>query len=294
MKWCKRACLVVALLLFGAILFSAGGLILLRGTPDFYRPMAGSVEERDAAAQRAQDKLATINNYAVEAYGSAIRTNNGTEVPVDPPAPASIDVSFTERELNALFSNWSKLNNWKQTYEQYLTDPVLIFRENRIILAGKAKVNEINAVVSVHFQPQLTEEGELDLHLVRVQGGRLPLPQAMLQKYVDHARQALQNRLPHWQRNARLDANGAANGYMIAAAMGKLALQTLDHEPAAPVAFLPMVMQDVTVPVKITDVKVEDKTLTLTAELYGPSERAALLDSIREPYSTETAMMGDE
>ena len=284
----------MALVLFAAILFSAGGLILLRGTPDFYQVMNQSPEDQAAAAQRAQDKLATINNYAVEAYSSAIRTSNGTATTAPATAPASIHVAFTDNELNALFRNWSKLNNWKQTYEQYLIDPVLIFRENRVILAGKAKLNEINAVVSVHFEPRLTETGELDLHLVRVQGGRLPLPRAMLQKYTDQARNALTVRLPHWQRNARIDSNGAANNYMIAAAMGKLALQTLDDEPAAPVAFLPMVMQDVTVPVKITDVKIDNKTLTLTAEPYTPAERMALLDEIRQPYATETALITDD
>jgi hypothetical protein len=291
MKWLKRTLLGVALVLFAAIIFSAGGIILLRGTPDFYQPASMTPEDHAAAARRAEDKLATINNYAADAYSSAVQSNRAAADGTHPPAtkPSTFEVAFTDQELNALFQNWSRLNGWKAAYEQYVHDPVLIFRNNRVILAGKATFSDLNAVVSVHLQPRLTDRGELDLLLVRVQGGRLPLPRALLQKYIDEGREEIQERLPAWQRHARIDANGAANGSTIAAAMGKLALQTLDQEPAAPVAFLPMMVQDITVPVKITEVRVEGNTLTLSAELLDAPERAALLEEIREPYATETA-----
>ena len=70
---------------------------------------------------------------------------------------------------------------WKDHYSAYVDDPVLVLQDNRLILAGTVK--EMDTVVSVHFEPVLDADGKLRLNLVRVMGGKLPLPRAFWDGY---------------------------------------------------------------------------------------------------------------
>ena len=302
-KWVKRALLVVALLLAGAIVFAVGGIVLFKGTPGWYRPeeLAGTPEERAAAAQRAENKLIEVRNWAELLNADAVHAQADADAQAQAApgaaaaaAPAraatraadSLTVAFTEKELNAFFRKWSVAYGWEAKYGRFLSDPVIELQPERLILAGK--VTDAGTVASFHFRPALDARGQLRLDLAGVRGGRLPLPQAAWTPQRDKVLAALRARLPAWQRDARIDATGAANGPAIATAMAKLVFDVTTGRPGEPVLFLPL-SEGHSVPVRLTAVSVDDHELTLTAQPMTDGERAALLQRIREPYDAETA-----
>src|SRR5256885_8870848 len=122
---------------------------------------------------------------------------------------------------------------------RYLTDPVVILKDQRIILAGKVKWRDLDTVVSVHFAPRIDEQGRLDLNLVNVLGGRLPLPSgAVIDPVRERLGEVAQRRLPVWQQRADIDGAGGANEDSVLAAMTKLGLHALNKEPGSPALFI--------------------------------------------------------
>jgi uncharacterized protein YpmS len=281
MKLLKRLLLAVALLLGTVVLLCSIGLILFRGTPGWYRPPQLSPAERDQAAQSATNKLAMIQNEAARARMQQRRDIGPATNPATPPAaaePATITVTFTDRELNAFFHKWAIWNNWKSAYDRYLDDPVLILNSGRIILAGRLR--EIRTVASLHFEPKLDEQGQLHLRLVRVLGGNLPLPEAVLGNYREELARTMESRLPEWRRLAAIDRSGTLNDSAVSATMGSLLVQMLNDRPGEPVLFLPL-LDNGAIAVKLTDVSVGEERLTLTVEPLTRQERADLLTRIQ-------------
>jgi hypothetical protein len=123
----------------------------------------------------------------------------------------------------------------------------------------------------------------LDLELDQVLAGRLPLPQTFLDRYRTSARTRLEAALPGLQHKAEFKPDGSANAEAMSAAMAKLFLHVLRGEAAEPVLFLP-VRNERSIPVRLTDVAVDDKTLTLTVKPLNAAERVALLERIRERF----------
>ena len=283
MKLLKRLLLAVAIVLALIITAASVGIILYRGTPNWYHPLNLDPQLREAAAQRATNKLVMIQNQAARIRRDDRRARGGSAatVPVDRAAP--ITVSFTEDELNAFFDKWAVWNGWKSKYEKHITDPIILLSDGRIIVAAKARA--LNTVASLHFEPRITDQGLLDLRLVRVLGGRLPLPDAALSGYRQKLAETMLRNMPRWQATATIDSSGTPNFSAVAAAMGQLALHVLANEPAEPVLFVPLVDSNLhprSVAVTLTDVRVVDHTLTLSVQPMTSTERAALLTRIRE------------
>jgi uncharacterized protein YpmS len=287
MKWFRRCIFAVIVLVFGAILLLAGGFILLRGQPDYYHGSTLTAQQQAVAAGSAEDKFRQILNRADLAHrDSALATQTGTTHPA--PAPATIDVTFTDDELNSVFEKWSELNNWKATYSRYISDPIVIFQRDRIILAGRVRNNELNAVVSVQLQPEMMQDGTMQLKLVRALAGRLPVPTAMFQKYLDRAVNALQQRLPKWQQGARIAPDGEANNDAIAAQLSELAIAALHQQPTDGVLFLPTAGK-ANVPVKVVGVTMQDHAIQFSLQPLDASEREQLLKRIKSPLGSELA-----
>jgi len=281
MKIAKRLLLALTVVLALAIVVASVGLTLYRGTPEWYHPIAMDPQRREAAAQSATNKLVMIQNEAARVRRDermSERDNVATTSPAD-----AITVSFSEDELNAFFDKWAVWNEWKTKYERHIADPVILLNDGRLIIAARARA--LNTVASLHFEPRITEDGLFDLRLVRILGGRLPLPHAVLSSYRNRMAASMARNLPRWQNTATMDAIGTPNSSAVAAAMGRLAMHALENEPADPVLFLPLVdasLRPRSVAVKLSDVRIENHMLTLTVYPLNSSERAELLARIRE------------
>jgi hypothetical protein len=289
MKLFKRLIVVLAVLLAAGVAALAVGFFLFRAEPTWYRLPAANAEEREAAAQRATNKLALIQNQAARARAAermALSSTDSARGPAMIPSDSAITVTFTDVELNAFFDKWIAWNNWKAAYDPYIADPVLVLDEGRLIVA--ARVKELDTVASLHVRPRVDARGQLRLDVERVLGGKLPLPEAVLGDYRARLSRSIAQRLPRWRAGSALDRAGAPNTPLILATMSQLLVNVLDNRAADPVLFLPLVGQSA-VPVKLTHLSIEDHAMTLTVEPLDAQDRAALLERVRQGVSPVNA-----
>jgi hypothetical protein len=282
----RRSLLVLALLFAIFAILSGVGVTLFKGTPEWYRPRAGgsSRAERESAARAAENKIIDVHNWAellrADQTRAAVAKQRGIATVPAARAEGSHVIEFTQQELDALLDKWSTLYGWRDNYQQYVEDPRVVLRDGKLILA--ARVKELGAVASFHFHPTIDpQEGTLHLDLVRVAGGRLPLPDALWRPWRDRVVNALNSRMEAWRQQAKIDTAGSANFAAMAATLSHLLFAALDRKAADPILFLPLVERGQAVPVRVKQVGVADDKLTLLVEPLSPTERAALLDRIR-------------
>lgn len=293
MRWAKSLLrILAAVVVLGAVMLAVAWA-MLRGTPSWYPQAEIDPAVRQAAAARAENELQkTIDWAAARQAEERARLHAGTAASTKPsttPARRALTVRFTEQELNAAFEKWGTAYGWQDKYGDYITDPRIVLYDGKIIFAGLAKT--MNTLVSLHFEPRVDERGRLQFDLVGVYGGRLPLPQSAFDGYREKLERRVQDSLPALQQGAKIAPDGSANDKAVAATLARLLLRILDRKPDEAVLFL-AANQGTRVPVKLTDVKTEGKSIALTVELLDAAERAALLERIKEPY--ESAMTNDE
>ena len=295
-KALRKILIGLAAVLAAAIVLSLVGVAMFRGTPAWYRVADGdrpTDAQREQLARAAENKMIEAQNWAATVRADAQRAQRATEstttAPVTARAQASHVIEFSDRELNALFDKWSVLYGWRDKYAEYLDDPRVILQNDRLILAGR--MTELGgAVASFQFRPQLdAASGKLRIDLVRVTGGKLPLPEAAWVKWRDMIVDGTRKNLPSWRAQARIDSSGAANFPAMAATLSRLLFATAAKQPAEPVLFLPLAGERDSVPVKVTDVDVETGKLTLTVAPMTAAERTALLERIRTPQGGDGA-----
>jgi uncharacterized protein YpmS len=268
MKKLLRFFLTVCVLLLVSGLITLG---LTRATPSWYQPLALSSEQREEAARRATNKLALLQNSAVQVRENQ-RNNPATQ-------PNAITLSFTDDEMNAFFGKWSTLQNVKSSYEDILSDPMIALQDGEAILSGRMK--KFNTVVSLHLSASIDEQGKLQLKLTKIQLGELPVPMKMLGDYRRQAAQMIAEDLPRLRERALITAGGVANSSASSAAMSSLLINVLNEQPSESVLFLPMVERG-SIPVRMLSVKIENHTLTIMAQTMTGPQRAELLKRIRE------------
>jgi hypothetical protein len=290
MKWLKRLLRIVALVVVLVVVGAGVAWYLLRGTPSWYEVVQVDPAARQAAAVRAENELKRTIDWAASQQAeerAALYAARGAPAAAPsssaagPSTRRALSVTFTEQELNAAFEKWGKAYGWDTAYGHYITDPRIILHDGRLIFAGD--VPSVGTVVSLHFQPAVDQEGRLQFELVRVLGGRLPLPESAFDKYRRKLEAKVRASLPELQRGADIKPDGSANDKAVAAALAKLLLRVLDRRPGEAVVFLPA-NQGTRVPVKLADVNIEGKSIGLTVQLMTPQERAELLRRIREPH----------
>ncbi len=71
---------------------------------------------------------------------------------------------------------WLEDHGVVQGLPPWLHQPMIAFKEGRIILAGLVRYKSISQIVSLTLQPQTGADGEPQFNLAGAAGGRLPLP----------------------------------------------------------------------------------------------------------------------
>jgi hypothetical protein len=287
MKW-KRRLLLAALFL--AIFAGTVGVAtwwLAHGSPEWYARHRLAPEEIEAAAGRAEQHLQATLSWAQDRQAESLR-NASSHTAAAIQTAESLEISFTQDELNGFFQKWDATFGWSEHYRGYLSDPQIVLRDGRLILA--ATVDDLGAVLSIEFEPRLSE-GKLYLPVTRVLAGRLPLPRTLWDRYRDRLAGRLEASLPAWQGGAELTARGGANADAVVAAMSELALNALSDQPASPVLFLPYSLRSRprSMPVKLTALQIVNQKLTLTVEPIDAEQSRQLLMAIREFKSSPTA-----
>lgn len=278
MKWLKRLLLLVVFL--GVLAGSLYGVAwwLSHGTPDWYARGRSDPKQMAAAAHRAEQQVNRTLSWAADQQAHADSVRAGLPASTQP--ARTFEISLTQDELNGFFQKWDSTFGWAHHYDSYLSDPQIIVRDGQLILAATVKAK--GWVVSINFSPRL-EDGKLKMPVERVRAGRLPLPQAFWETYRVRLESKLGQKLPAWKARAQIRSDGTANGDTVAAAMSELLLDSLQDRAAPAVLFLPYDVRSSrrSLPVKLTQLRIVDNTLTLSLEPMPVAERTALLDSIR-------------
>jgi uncharacterized protein YpmS len=283
-KWIKRLLICLMVLVVGAAALLATSYYLARRKPGWYKPLLMDSREMEAAANRALNKMIALHNFADEAAANDSsrqwRKDHGATTL---PAVKPITVSFTQEELTAFILRWSVLNS--DRVERYITGPQFVLEDGQIKFA--CHITELDQIGVLSLEPSIDPKGRLNLDIASISAGSLPIPESLIQKHLTKVETTLRGWLPTWQQSARVGSDGA-NSDAVKAAMSKLLLATLHHQPASPVLFMP-IDSHVTVPVKLTDVSVGKGSISLTVEPLTGDDRKLALQRIREPYDTATA-----
>ena len=163
----------------------------------------------------------------------------------------------------------------------------MILHDGKVIFAGKVNIKDVDTIVSIHLKPAISPDGQLDLKLVSILGGKLPLPREemiapMRQKLLAQVAQEL----PIWQQHADIAADGATNAEAMKAALAETLVHTLQDETSTPVIFLPLLSEGSrTEPAKLTDVTIADGMLSITVIPMAPPDRSMLLEEIKRPIT---------
>src|SRR5438445_499153 len=144
-KWLKRCLAAVAVILFAAIVFCSGALILYKSSPPWYRPRSIPAEQAAMAAASAENKLTEAQSWAAtfaadqaRAVYAARAGEQGLASPATRAAPSHV-VTFSEQELNALLDKWSSPLHWTGRGgrgDQILSAPAIVLEKGRLILAA--------------------------------------------------------------------------------------------------------------------------------------------------------------
>jgi hypothetical protein len=292
--WLKRGLWTLALLAVSGVGLSVMSYLMLRRVPDWYQADTRSTSERNRAAGRLENMLILLRNWGGAKHAAEVRAQTAGDSSGGDPherqqarqalaqkANEAFAISFTDDELNAFFNKWTESKNRRAWFDQYVDDPQLVIRGHQLIIVGK--VRQMDLVVSLIFEPRLDKKGDLELNLVHVLGGVLPLPDAMWWGHRQSIEQTLASKLPIYQQGAAVNSEGLANGDAGSAFMNELLLATLHYKPAPAVIFVPIELQHLSqsLPVKITGLSIHDHTVEMTAEPMSTEERDAFLRKLK-------------
>jgi uncharacterized protein YpmS len=278
MKWFKRLMILMVVLIIGGAAFVATSYWLAKRRPTWYRPLALNSNEMEAAAKRALNKVIVLHNIAdqaaaVDSSKEWRQSNGATTLPAVNP----LTITFTQDELTAFIAHWSKLNS--ERVDRYVTGPQFALEEGQIKFA--AHVTDLDQVGVLRIEPSVDEKGMLHLEIVSFSAGSLPIPEGMVQKRLGKAENLLLQWLPDWQKKAKVASDGA-NSDAVKAAMTKLLLGMLHHQPSPAILFMP-IDNHRTVPMRLTHVAIGQGTITLTVNPLNEAGRKTALDLLREP-----------
>lgn len=285
--WRKRILygfLVVLLLIGGAI----GVMYYMSGArPDWYRNKKLSDAEVAQFRRTAEDKLKNMQGWA-QAQAEWPKVSARPRVDTDPTtAPAETrTLTISEDELNALLAGWEQ--KLLEAFGQYISEPYLGLRDGHLIAAVKLK--DAGRVLSVHVQPRLDDKGMLTLPIDSLQAGIIPVPRALWSSYTDKLAELIKPKVEDARTKARYEGDGVANGEAVSSSLNRLLLQSLKDQSSDAVLFLPSDpshWSEQGYPAKVTAIKIENQSLTLTLAKLTPQEQQHLLARIRSPYGQE-------
>jgi uncharacterized protein YpmS len=275
MKWIRRIILLLATLLLAVVILLAASFYLIHRTPTWYKPLGIDSQEMEAAANRAFNKVVAIHNMADQAAAQDSAREHGA---ASRPAVEPITVEFTQEELTAFIIRWSTLHS--EQVDRYLTGAQFILHDGQIIFA--CKLAGLDQIGALKLSPSLDDEGLLHLDIDSISIGSLPVARSLLQGRLQKVEAMLEQWLPQWQTEARIQPGGA-NSDAMKAAMTELFLNSLNDKPSPAVFFMP-IGEHKNVPVKVSGLTVRDGAIALTVQPLRAEERKAAMEIICKPY----------
>jgi hypothetical protein len=283
MKWIKRIFVFLLVLVICLAIMLGISYRMIHRVPNWYKPVAMNSAEMEAAAGRAFNKVVAIHNMADKAAAQDSAREKGTSTSTSRPAVEPITVSFTQDELTAFIVRWSTLHSEK--VDRYVTGPQFILKDGLITFGGE--LSDLKQFGSISVEPSIDDKSQLHLDISSINIGTFPAPRALVQGKLSKVENMLREWLPEWQKEAKIETAGA-NADAVKAAMTELLLNTLHDKPSQAIFFMP-IGDHKNVPVKLSDVKVTDGSITMTVQPLTAEDRKAALETMRAPYDPQPA-----
>jgi hypothetical protein len=120
--------------------------------------------------------------------------------------------------------------------------------------------------------------------LSHIYNGRLPVPLTLLQRPRQNLQISLENSLPDWQLASGIGGDGLGNSSAATTAAAELLLAGLTDRSANAVFLIPCAVGDLrkTVPLRITELTIADRQMTITLAPLEESELRSLLSKISQ------------
>jgi hypothetical protein len=82
---------------------------------------------------------------------------------------------------------WLQEHGVQESFPEWLEQPMVQFQEEKLVVAGEVFIKGVRRIVSAELMPVTGRNGDVELRLVGTRGGRLPIPQDLLDKLVEQA-----------------------------------------------------------------------------------------------------------
>ena len=273
---------VLLVLALGVWAIWASGMV-----PAWYHPFEPG--SRPGLAQEVEDKLIGLQNWAASLHAWETANSQGNR-PLAKKPEDELTICFTQDEVNAFLGKWYGFYGYQKIDGQQLSDvflkPMVVLDSGQITIAGTVPPLS-NRVVSLNIMP-IVQDGGLQLKLMGVHSGKLPLPEFTWSKPRAMLVNGLASIIARYRSSAGLDKGGAANTDAVSVILAQQGIDILTGKVTQNVLFLPVVSEKSGLPVRLKSVDVSDGMLTLTTEPLTADARQRMIHHIREGIPGDT------
>lgn len=249
--------------------------------PAWYKPPGPNASADDA--QIAESKLIVVQNWAASKHAFESAKSRGTKPLAQAPAE-ELTVAFTQDEVNSFLAKWySSVGRQMidgQQFSGIISSPMVVITPDHLTIAGKDP-SLGDRVISLDIRPTVANE-KLQLQLLRVRSGNLPLPEFTWKPTRTLLMDSLKAMLGKYQTSASFDKAGGAGPNAMAAVMALQGIDTLNGRPTLNVLFLPVISENAGLPVQLQSCELQDGMITLTTIPLDAEHRRQLLETIRK------------
>lgn len=170
LRRCARRLMMAVVL--GSVATGAAGWLLARAEPEYWR----EVDRNDPDVVRRAEAF----EQELERVLGQVRSEE-----------TSWELRLEQEELREWVATrmpeWLKDNGVQQDLPRWLDQPMVVFEDDQLVVAGRVKFKGRSQIISVQLEPVTGPNGEVELRLAGAAAGRLPLPAGpLLDKLVAH------------------------------------------------------------------------------------------------------------
>lgn len=168
-RFARRLVMAIVLL---CVATGAAGWLMARAEPEYWR----EVDRNDpAVVQRA------------EAFEQELERELGRIRPQETSWELTLEQEELREWVATRMPEWLKDKGVQQDLPPWLDQPMVVFEDDKLVVAGRVSFKGCSQIISVQLEPVTGPGGEVELRLAGAKAGRLPLPSgALLDKLVAH------------------------------------------------------------------------------------------------------------
>jgi uncharacterized protein YpmS len=157
----KKVGIIIGIIVVVIVIIVAIGYVLLT-RPSNIEKQATSLNVSPEVAQIAEDKIQKFTTQLDEAKTGEV-----------------LSLTLTDDEVSSVFVN--KLNSGGKSLPSEIENPRIMFEEDKIIVSGDVNISGVKTNIAIEAEA-ITENNQLKLTIGDVSAGKLPVPEAVINK----------------------------------------------------------------------------------------------------------------